>query len=228
MRLIAIGVAYCCFLWVGLVGQEIRTAASRTPEDEGWKVLNEFMGYGLTYNSDGNVVPRNMAKPGKWRVKQARDVTGGKSGIVFGLRDTKVAVWPTPTLKIQCRDGRKVDIIVSTDNVVENLPRDGYGIPEGLSMDISGRQFAPDDQRDVRIAFDGEKPQLEHWNIGQKTGDMFAIGAKKHLEEILKATVLYFQFKPYGQDVTTLEFSVVGLGRYQTELKASCGVDMLR
>jgi hypothetical protein len=172
-----------------------------------------------------NVSGTSTGAQGGWIMVRNNDVMSGKHGVNFGLRATNGTV-----LKIQCREGKKVDFIVSTSKVVENLPSNKYAILEALQEANRARgaasgPFVPEHQRVVKTKIDGKKPQLEQWEIGQETGDLFATGAKNHLKEILKAQVFYFQFKPYGENQTTLEFRVAGLDSYKAALKENCGVD---
>jgi hypothetical protein len=187
----------------------IAVASSQAQTTESWRDLDDFLKSGLSYDSSGNVVPRNVAGQGQWRVR-LQDVVSETNVAVFELEGSTGDGLYASELKIQCHDGEEGYVIVSTGKVLENLP---YGTLDGL---------VPEYERLVKIKFDTKEPQMEQWETGP-AGDVF--GTKKYLSEILKARVFYFQFQPHFENPVTLVFPVAGLEAYRVELKEACGVN---
>ena len=178
--------------------------------------------FAATLLAASSLLTINAHGQGTWKMSYHDDVMNGKHGVMFEVE----ATGSTETLNVQCRDGKRVDVVVRTGNVIENLPSSKYSITQQtLSMGANGQRMVPDYQRAVLIKFDTKKPQLEQWDLGPATGEVSATRAKDHLKQILKASVFYVQFKPSAAQEKTLEFPVAGLDRYKAELKENCGVE---
>src|SRR5580658_658566 len=62
----------------------IAVASSQAQTTESWRDLDDFLKSGLSYDSSGNVVPRNVAGQGQWRVR-LQDVVSETNVAVFEL-----------------------------------------------------------------------------------------------------------------------------------------------
>ena len=163
------------------------------------------------------------ANQSQWTMSTFSDVMGGKSGIILGLKSDAMESYQAE-LKIQCHGKSKVEFVIDTGKVIENLPTALYNIGEAMA-NVNGQHLVPDYQRMVRIKFDDAKPKSETWEVGQQVGTVFASHGKDHLKKALTATALYFQFKPYGENQITVRFPIAGLNAYKSQLKSNCGVD---
>jgi type VI secretion system (T6SS) VasI/EvfG family protein len=102
---------------------------------------------------------------------------------------------PGGVLMIRCARG-KTELFVTTDEIV--------------------------DRGGVRIKLDDAKPQRQAWSESESHGGLFAPDPIGLARQLATAESFLFEYKPFRQSPTTIEFKVAGLGEKLGTIAEAC------
>lgn len=107
-----------------------------------------------------------------------------------------------PNITVRCR-GRSTELFIVTGTP----PRPELGRPSKYS---------------VRLRFDKQPPVTDAWDESVNDRALFAPKPRDVIRPMLTATTMLFEFTPWGQNPTVVEFNVAGLKDKIDEVATAC------